>query len=365
MSDESQGVGSRIAGAEPLIGNRREVMVIGRHAPASASETRWDHIVNLAGARRYILPTAVIGGVLFLLGATTGNAIVAFVPLLIVVGISFALIWNEATAAALSDFLAGYALERQFDYSDQMGLIGATPLLAAGDRRRCEHYMEGSLDDADDVSVAMAHFIVETQEQRSDRRNRPISVFRPHDFTIAVVEIPRAATVLPGVFLGQAGGKHKWLTDPKLIPAPVIDSALRGRSELWIRSDVDRSRLDELMASSFQTWLVAEPLKVLFEYDSGMLVVYVPRRLKSADDLDALLAATRRIAKQIGSSGEPLQAVAPIDSKAPPQGVAAFPPPPPATKPRLEPRLVVAPEVPIEEPSAPTYTRASTPPPAS
>lgn len=368
MSHESQGIGSRIKGSAGPAQGTREVMVVGRHAPTSAGQMRWHHMKRLFGARKYILPTALVGGALFLLGATSGNPVLALAPLLVVLGFALTLIWREASRMALDDFLAGYALEHHFNYTGQMGLVGATPLLAAGDRRRCEHYMEGPLHEIPGASIAMAHFVFEIQEKRNDRRNRPISVFRPHNFTIAVVEIPRAASALPGVFLSRRtrlGNGHEWLGGSTLLPVPLSDRALESRAEMEIRAGVDRGRLLELMTPGFQAWLSELTLPVFCEYENGTLVVYAPRRLKLAGEFDALLAAAKRIAKQVSEAGEPLHAVGEADSAGPPHGVAAFPAPPPATKPRVEPHLHVAPEPEPDQEAQPTYKRVSTPPPAS
>lgn len=366
MNPGGQEIGSRVGSALPpsAARRRREVMVAGYRAPETATTTRGKHLRKLMGARRYVLALAFIGGGLFLFAAAlTGNAIVAIILPLVVLAIVIALVWREATRLAGRDFFAGYALDHRFNFSERMSLMEATPLLGAGDRRHCENYMEGPLEDVDGVAVGLSHYVYETRQDRSDRRNRPIAVYAPHDYTIAVADIPRAMRVFPGVFLSRRGGifgRDEWLDRPSLQPVELESSELANRYQLLVRNNQDRGRLLELFKPSFQIWLGALPFQLYFEYSGGTLVVYVPKRLKDGRDLDTMLSATSWIARRLLAEGEPLHMVE--ESQPPPSGVDAFPSPPPATKPHIEPILRVAPEpVVVEE----AYRRASMPPPTA
>lgn len=364
MSREGE-IGARIGGAASGSSRgRREVQVAGHRAPQTATTTRPRHLRKLAGARKYIFSLALIGGGLFLVGASTGNVIVAVIPPIVVLGVVIALVWREATRLAARDFFAGYALDHHFNFSERMSLMETTPLLGAGDRRYCSNYMEGLLEGVDGVAVGLSHYTFETRDTRSDRRNRPVTVFTPHHYTIAVVELPRAMTVFPGVFLAKRGGlfgREEWLDRPSLVPIELESAQLVNRYELLVRRNQDRGRLLELFKPTFQVWIGDLPFQIFFEYSGGTLVVYVPKRLKEGRDLDQMLSATSWIAKRILQEGEPLRAVVKQFSKAPPIGAAAFPPPPPATKPRVETKLRAAPEPVI----APTRTGASIPPPGT
>lgn len=358
---------------------RREVLVAGHQAPQSARATRVRHLRKLAAARSYVFSLALVGGGLFLIGASTGRLVWAVVPPLLVLAVIVTLVWRKASRLAERDFFTGYALSRKMDYSERMSLFATTPLLGAGDRQRCEHYMEGELESVDRVGVGLAHFIYETREQRNDRRNRPISVYTPHAYTIAVAELPRAMTAFPGIHLVRRGGwfgGDSWLDRDGLVPVELESAELATDYELLVKRSQDRARLLQLFKPSFQLWLAGQPFQIFFEYAAGTLVVYAPKRLKDARDLDEMLRATDWIAKLILKEGEPLQMVAANSnvtalkkraelSKAPPKGIDGFPPPPPATKPEVErssaPALHVAPE-PAPEPA---YTRASIPPPTA
>ena len=365
MSSEGTQVGSRVGSTLPpsVARKRREVMVAGYKSPLTATSTRGNHLRKLVGARKYIFSIALIGGGVFLIGASTGNVVYAVVPLLIVMAVVVAMVWREASRLAARDFFAGYALDRHFNFSERMSLKETTPLLGAGDRRHCENYMEGPLESVEDVAVGLAHYVFETREDRSDRRNRPIAVYAPHNYTIAVVDLPRAMRVFPGVFLSRRGGffgRDEWLDRPSLTPVELESSELVNRYELLVRNDQDRERLMELFKPTFQIWLGQLPFQMYFEFSGGTLVVYAHKRLKQGRELDAMLSAASWIARRILAEGEPLHMVE--ESQPPPMGVDAFPSPPPATHPHIEPTLHVAPEPEVVEAA---YRRASVPPPSS
>lgn len=326
------------------------------------------HVKALIGTRKYLWPAVFVGGGLFLLGSTTGNPIVAVVPLLIVLAVLGIRMWREATRLAARDFFVGYAVERHFNYSESMIVVASTPLLAAGDRRRCEHYIEGELEGVPGASVGLAHFVFETQEHKHDRRNRPIAIFTPHDYTVAMVDLQRPSSVFPGIYLQRRTGvlaRADWLDRKSLVPATLDHSALAHRCELLVTQGQDPDRLRRLMRTDLQAMLAESPMQPGLEYHEGMLVVYVPGKVRGPDQLDGLIKLTALIANRLQEEGEPLRVVEPVRSVSPPGVGGAFPPPPPATKPHVEPALRVAPT-----PSAPTPVvsdlgRASIPPPSA
>lgn len=316
------------------------------------------HLAKLLGSRRYIWRIAIGAGVAFLIGAITGRVLFAVVaPLVALVAIMW-MLWADSSKLARRDFFAGFALEHGFDYSERMTLLETTPLLGAGDRRHCENYMEGPLESVPGVAVGLSHYIFETREDRNDRRRRPIAVFTPHNFTIAVVDLPRALSVFPGVFFSRRGGwlgRDSWLDRPGMKSIELESSALANKYELMTRGGVDRVKLLELFQPSFQVWLAELPLQLFFEYSGGTLVVYVPKKLNDGDSLEIVLEATELIAKRILKEGEPLQIVS--STPPPPAGTGAFPAPPPATKPHIE----SVPDLPPPR----SYGTASVPPPSA
>lgn len=341
-------------------GVAREVHVAGRIVPSTSSTTRGKHARALFGSRRYALATGIFAAIAFVAGSATGNIFIAIGAPLAIAAIAAGLVWREASQHSQRDFFQGYALRHGFIYAERMALMETTPLLGAGDRRHCEHYMEGPLEGNEDLTVGIAHYIFETADQRRDRRNRPIQVYSPHPYTICVVELTRAMSVYPGIFLarrgGMFGGREDHLDRPSLLPVELESSELSSKYELLTRSHQDRTRLMELFQPSFQTWLETLPFPIYFEYSGGTLVVYAPKKLKDAHSLDTMQKVTAYIAGRIEREGEPLRAV---DSKPPP--ATNFPVPPPATKPTIEsrPRIEVVPDLVAE----PQPARRSVPPP--
>lgn len=366
MSDGGSEIGSRVDAARPSGGGQRDVTVVGRRAPERTTSTRMIHGQRLFGARKYLLPGAIIGGGLFLLGATTGNPLIALAPLLAVLFVVGVLIWREATRLAAIDFYAGYAIERRFNYSQSMMLLASTPLLAAGDRRRCEHYLEGELAGVEGESVGVAHLVVETSEQKHDRRNRPISIFTPHEFTVAIVDLQRPTSTFPAVYLERRSrlfARSSWLDRTGLVAATLEDERLAVDCELLVDRSQDRQKLRSLLGGDLQRALAGSLLRPGFEYVNGTLLVYAAERLDRAEELDALVDLTGQITRRLLEVGEPLRVVEAINSQAPPVGVAAFPAPPPATKPRVEPTLRVAQSTPAPQPLPREDGRRSVPPP--
>lgn len=336
----------------------REVQVAGRSVPGSAGETRSQHLSRLLGSRTYIWRIAVGAGLAFLIGAATGRVIFAVGAPLVALLVILVLLWNDSSRLAKRDFFAGFALEHEFSYSERMTLLETTPLLGAGDRRHCENYMEGPLDEVPGVAVGLSHYVFETREDRNDRRRRPITVYTPHPFTIAVVDLPRAMSVFPGVFFSRRGGwlgRDSWLDRPGMKSIELESSTLANKYELMTRGAVDRTKLLELFQPSFQVWLAELPLQLFFEYSGGTLVVYVPKKISDGEGLEIILQATERIAKRILKEGEPLQVV--TSAPPPPLGKGAFPPPPPATKPHIE----SVPDLPPPR----SYGTSSVPPPSA
>lgn len=340
----------------------RKIYVAGKPVPAHANATRFEHARSLLGSRKYIWRYAIFGGVLFLAAAATGRALIAGIALAVaVVGVS-ALLFREATTHAHKDFFTGFALKHGFTYSDRMSLMETTPLLGAGDRRHCEHYMEGQLKSTGQVA-GLSHYVFETREQRRDRRNRAISIYTPHWYTICVVDLPRAISAFPGVYLTRRGGllgRDAWLDRPGMQSVELESAMLANKYELLTRNSQDRTRLMELFSPSFQMWLVSLPIQIFFEYNGGTLVVYVPGKQRSVESLETMLLAAERITSQIMREGEPLHVVS---ASVPPPGASGevdrdhFPPPPPATKPQIE----IVPDAPITS----RFGSSSVPPPGA
>ncbi|MGH2906028.1 MAG: hypothetical protein ACRDKI_04585 [Solirubrobacterales bacterium] len=341
---------------------KKEVLIAGGPAPNDSGVTRRKHIRGVLFSRGYVWTLALIGGGGFLAGAATGGPVVAAAVPTAVLVTGFVMAVRKANSLAARDFFYGFALNHGFTYTPKLTLLEATPLLGAGERRSCKHYMEGPLGDIEGISAGLSLYVYETLEERRGRRDsHVVNVYSPHNFTICVAELQRAITTFPGVFLRQRGGLFggdDWLDVSGLKTVELESSSLASNYKLKVRNNQDMSRLLQLFEPSFQVWLSELPFQIYFEYSGGALVTYVPKHLSDATSLEILYETTARIAKRILKEGEPLHAVA---AAQPHYGTRPFPPPPEATKPLIH-------GVPVSVPPPPPPTGGpprSVPPPAN
>ena len=345
-------------GARP--GSKR-VEIAGRAAPINTGVTRRQHMGTLLRSRAFVWAFAILGGGGFLAMAamTKDYRAAALVPLGVAVVLP-AWAWYRASELSERDFFIGFAQTHGFTYTPQIVLMETTPLLGAGDRRHCEHYMEGPIDsELSGYHAGLAHYIYETVEERTDPRDRVVKVYTPHYFTICVIDLQRVITSFPGVFLTERGGLFggdSWMQIDHLQKVELESSTLSNKYKLLTRPEQNRALLLQLFQPSFQVWLSELPFQVYFEFSGGTLCVYVPKQLDDTTSLDILLQTTARIAKRFLKEGEPLKPVPAtavpggLTSGPPPANVRQFPAPPAATKP----------PVPAPAPIPPTQ---STPPP--
>ncbi|MFY9264346.1 MAG: hypothetical protein WAO61_02810 [Solirubrobacterales bacterium] len=308
----------RVWSTAPPGGNRarREILVAGRSAPDTASRNRGGHVRRLLQSRAYVWTFALLAAGAFLAAAAIGNllwALVAPVAVGLVVGlVAFA----KAAEHARLDFFAGFANSHGLTYTHSLELLEVTPLLGAGDRRRCDHYMEGPISaELPALHAGLALYTYEDRSHRKTRGGRIVEAWTPSRFTVCVVELQRAITTFPGVFLSQRRGLlgriagSTWLDYDDLEPIELESAGIASRYELHVRPAQNRTRLIELFQPSFQVWLDALPMPLYFEYSGGTLVTYVPKHLSDAASLEFLLQSTASIAERILAEGEPLQVV--------------------------------------------------------
>lgn len=312
---------------------RQEVIVAGWPAPATAVATRVLHLRRLLISRRYVWGFALFAGAGFLFFAAGDRLALAFAAPAAVALVTFALAYTSARRLALRDLFAGFANARGFTYSERIELLEVTPLLGAGDRRHCAHYMEGPLaDDMPNVDAGLAHYTYEKSDERADRRDRVVEVWTPYRFTICVVDLPRAIKTFPGVFLSQRRGifgrisGDTWLDYGHLRSVEMESSEIASKYELFVRRTQNDQRLMELFQPSFQVWLAELPMPVCFEYSGGTLVAYMYKHASDATSLEILLQATASIARRIQREGEPLRAVPDAPAAAPPPPAPGFSP---------------------------------------
>jgi hypothetical protein len=317
---------------------KKQVVIAGAPALNHTGVARRKHLGAVFGSRDFVWAIALIGGGGFLAAAAISKnaAVSAAIPAAVLI-VAAALAWRKAGQLAVRDFFYGYAVNHGLTYSSKLSLLETTPLLGAGDKRHCEHYMEGPIGGLDGIHAGMAYYIYETVEQRRGRRsNQTISVHTPHYYTICVVELQRALTTFPGVFLRQRTGffgGDDWLDVDGLRDVELESSSLSSKYKLQTRSNQNMTRLLELFQPSFQVWLSELPFEIYFEFSGGTLVTYVPRHVTDTTSLDIIFETTARIAKRILKTGEPLH---PVSVAAGGPSAPDFSPPPPQVKPHIE-----------------------------
>jgi hypothetical protein len=205
-----------------------------------------------------------------------------------------------AARRSTEDFFAAYASARGFTQIGRIELLPLTPLLGAGDRRHCDHYMEGALPGsaARGLRCGLGHytFYVPRDDHGSGAGRES------HDFTISVVDLEPGISLFPAIFLARRRGLfgfldgEQWLSHANRHHVELESLELCERYELWVDEDQDELLLRELFAPSFVVWLAAHPLAPCFEYRAGTLVVYLERKLTDEGHLDWLLEATAEVA---------------------------------------------------------------------
>jgi hypothetical protein len=176
-----------------------------------------------------------------------------------------------------------------------------SPLLAAGDRRRVEHAMQGPLraEGLDGLGCLLAYYTYETRTTDSDGDER----WEPHRFTICVSEVQAAMPRFRGIYLRRRPGlvdrfEHDWLRgrgDEVSLESTNFNDAY----ELRAVGDQDRVELRRLFSPTLVSWLAAHPLRPGFEFRVGTLVVFVPGHLEDVGRITWLLDATRHLARKM------------------------------------------------------------------
>ncbi|WP_026910685.1 hypothetical protein [Patulibacter minatonensis] len=279
-----------------------------RGAPADEDATRGAHLTTIlrttswrVGVAGTALALGAVGAVVGA-GSGAGPAVAAFfggaaVGLLLVLGIAFAV----ADGRAASDFWAGLATATGLQVSDRDDLPELTPLLAAGDRRNVDRWLEGTLDGH---PVGLGHYTYE--ERHRDSKGNTSWTRYPHTVCLVDLEQDGAPSWISGVYLlrkgsfmgmvgGESRGRLPWRVDRKKLESAEFDD----RFKLFVQDGVDEVRLRELFSPSFLVELIDHPQPIGFELHAGALLVNVDDYRRDAAGLTDVLEATRAIARRI------------------------------------------------------------------
>jgi hypothetical protein len=272
----------------------------GSPARVDADSMRAVHLRRMLQGRGvvYALALGIVGAVVF--GAWLGEPLVMLTGALLVGGVLvFGTCFVLADRRSETEFFMSFARARGLGYVGRTELLQLTPLLGAGDRRECRHWMQGPLGEGL-PDCGLGHYIFEVR-RGSGRSESSTS----HDFTICVVDIEPGIVMYPGVFVARRPdlvdrlGGGRWLDTDRRREVELESEALHERCEVWVDRTQDDVRLLQLLSPAFVAWLAEHPLHPYFEYRAGTLVVYLERRLADAGRLVWLLEATAEIAHRI------------------------------------------------------------------
>jgi len=263
-----------------------------------ADSTRRVHLRRMLRGRGVVYTLAVGAVAALVFGAWLGKPLVMLGGPLLVAVLVLAGCFLLADRRSETEFFLSFARARGLTYVGRTELLQLTPLLGAGDRRECLHWMQGPLGE-NLPQCGLGHYLFHVR--RGSGRSES---WTSHDFTICVVDIEAGIAMYPGVFVARRAGlvdrlgSGRWLDTDRCRRVELESEALYERSELWVDRSQDDVRLLRLFSPAFVAWLAEHPLHPCFEYRAGTLVVYLERRLEDAGRLGWLLDATAEITQR-------------------------------------------------------------------
>lgn len=264
--------------------------------PANTNSTRSAHFRELLGGSWSIVGGAFGAAIAFTIGAANHNAGVMVLGPIGVAVIVVVWCWIVADRRAEDEFFMRYAAGHGLNHWKRYSISEFTPLLAGGDRRHCEHWME-----AKQRGIGWYTF-----EVRQDNGDKP-DTWEPHHFTLATMDVGEYGMArFQGIYLRRRRGIFErldsdanWLRNQRLKKVELESTAFHERFELWAENDQDDIVLRQLFAPTFVVWLTDHPLGPGFELRAGQLVVFIPDRCGESGKLDFLLMAAAEISKRI------------------------------------------------------------------
>lgn len=239
---------------------------------------------------------AGIGGSV-LLAAARHDVRIAAVGVLGTVALVVVIAYRSAAQKAELEFFVALAPTLKMKYVGDSGPLGITPLLAAGDRRRLEHTMQG-----DGAQIGMYTYEVRRQRSRNDPPH-----WDPCYFTICIMDLAPEMPTYPGVYLRRRQGLihgDDWLRRDHCRRVELESIAFNERYDLLCAPDQDEVALRELFSPKLVDWLANHPLQPGFELRAGVLVVWVPGHVEEAGKLAFFLDGARELAATVGREAQ-------------------------------------------------------------
>ena len=266
-----------------------------RPVPATTETARGDHFRALLRSRTGFWSLTLAAMAAFTAGAVAGSVLAAAVAPVAAVLVVLVILFVVADRRAEEEFFKLFAAARGWSYSREWTMMGFTPLLAAGDRRKYRHWMQG-----EDLSLGWYTF-----EVRQENGDKP-DTWTPYHFTICAMDLEAGMTRFPGVFLRRRRGiferlnsESNWLSGRDCRKLELESTLFHERYELTIDSDVGENAVRQLFGPKFTMWLAEHPICPNFEYRAGTLVVYLFDHVNEAGKLEWLIRSAGGIAERI------------------------------------------------------------------
>ncbi|HEY7631920.1 MAG TPA: hypothetical protein VH817_14525 [Thermoleophilaceae bacterium] len=261
-------------------------------APSSPRAGRRTHFRGaLLGRTAFWTLFVGIGGSV-LLAAMWHDARVAVIGSLVTIAGVVIFAYRYADKKSELEFFVSLAPSLGMSYLGELGVVGITPLLAAGDRRHLEYAMSGG-----GAQLGMYTYEVERRNSNGNVERR-----EPYHFTVCIMDLAANMPSYPGVYLCRKRGLlhgDDWLRRDRSHKVELESIAFNERYDLLRESDQDEMALRELFSPSLVDWLATHPLAPGFELRAGVLVVWLPGHVEDAGKLSFFLEAAHHLADAV------------------------------------------------------------------
>lgn len=266
----------------------------------------------------------VVPCALLVYAAYRGSVAWAIAGPLAAIAITLLIGHSWAAGQARRQVLMTFASLRGMSFDDDPVTPAWTPLLRAGDERRMDLALSGTVDG---MPLYVGHFTYTEIRHTTDSKGNRRTERTDYDFTVAATEVDAAAGALPTLYLKPDEGLFDWgdgwLSTGDMTKCETESVRFNERYKAWHRENQDPLVLRRFLDPSTVDALANHPLHFGVELSGGRLLVYIESHCADSGELSALvdaLAMLRRCLLEAARVSEPGPA-----SPAPP--AASFPPP--------------------------------------
>ena len=275
---------------------------MGRRAPLDADATRGAHFKRIAGSGGFVIAVTALAVAAFVWGAAESNTPVLAGAPPGILAVALVIAFIIADRRAETDFFSGFAQQRGLLYYDEGAVLELTPLLGAGDRRRCNHMMEGVFRGR---TAAPDPLHLRDQARVVAPGPVPRTAGRSATSPSASWTWRRRCGTFKGFFLRKRRGMFdkldddEWLSGRGLPRVELESIAFNERYEMFRDRAMDENLLRQLFSPSLVQWLAQHPLAPGVEFKAGTLVVFLEECVEEAGKLDWVLEAAVELSARV------------------------------------------------------------------